>query len=444
MADPIKRKFSLQLSNPKDIQLDGEYSFSVGEFSIYEIPYPVYPTIGEHDYLKCEFCQNAYQKIYKILTDKYLGNESVEGFPNCCEGHKNLIGHKDFERKDFDNSPQMTAEKVIFTKQHIVNNINTKNWEKTINDYIDWCVESFGEMPRNCGLPLFLNDYYIYLKETVEKIKIDSDKKAKIISYLEKKRNNKPVNIDFEAIMAIYEKWYQMFPFHLAPQLSRLKNSYRTIIPFIKDTGIKNEFTGSEKLRYHTKDTLLEALENQTDSMLRQFTEYNLKKVWTLNEAKQAKFDLIITKRKHKLKEPYKGNPNNKERRYVKLLNKWYRDEKEFIDELISVLKDPIEVDVNNDNPYPNIFISVKGFRLFEALKSELVNEKTKYSDYSYIYYKMLNDSYLHNIKQQGFIDFLDKHYGADLGDRYSQFKSRNSSNAKKDIIYRKIKKDFR
>lgn len=70
----------------------GDRTYPYGKYTYYASPYPIYPTIGEHDYRKCDSCKNAHKKIVDLLKAK------VKKFPNCCEAHKKLLSLKDFHK----------------------------------------------------------------------------------------------------------------------------------------------------------------------------------------------------------------------------------------------------------------------------------------------------------------------------------------------------------
>ena len=93
----------------------GNRTYAYGEGTFYALPYPIQPTIGEHDYHHCETCQANHKQIIGLLKKK------VKNFPNCCNSHKRLLTLKEFNRSDFKDADKQCADKVIFTYQHILN-----------------------------------------------------------------------------------------------------------------------------------------------------------------------------------------------------------------------------------------------------------------------------------------------------------------------------------
>jgi len=138
---------------------------------MYDPPIETKPTIGSHDYNNCKECQTHIERITTGLRNKYEGNSEKKGFPFCCPFHSNLVQNPHFKKEDFDEVPEMIAFKVVFTHQHIINNINSDNWYKTITDYIEYTIMSFGQMPKGCGIPLYLDDYYRYVIYLIENTK---------------------------------------------------------------------------------------------------------------------------------------------------------------------------------------------------------------------------------------------------------------------------------
>ena len=106
-------------------------------------PFQTKPTTGEkHDYKTCENCLSSLVKLKISLQNKY------EEFPHCCKFHSNLASKDFFHKIDFKDAHIHTAEKIIFTYQHIINTIDTDNWKEEISNYIEYTVESFGKMPK--------------------------------------------------------------------------------------------------------------------------------------------------------------------------------------------------------------------------------------------------------------------------------------------------------
>jgi hypothetical protein len=94
-----------------------------------------------------------------------------------------------------------------------------------------------------------------------------------------------------------------------------------------------------------------------------------------------------------------------------------------------------------NINPYPKIFSSYIGFKIFDKFVKEIVNEKTEYADFSFLFYSLLKDDFIHDIGHKKFIDFLGKEYKVKFAADYNQFKFCNTDYKIK--AYSRIKREF-
>lgn len=71
--------------------------------------------------------------------------------------------------------------------------------------------------------------------------------------------------------------------------------------------------------------------------------------------------------------------------------------------------------DESNKNPFPRIFTSERGYRIFNSF-SENVNPNTQLSDYSFIYWKLYLDEFIHQgVAPKEFIDWLNKEFEVTL-----------------------------
>ena len=176
----------------------------------YATPYETNPTKGEHDFNGCEVCQNDLHRIKDQLTSKFNGLGKWQGreFPLCCSYHSKLPEFKEFNRDDFLNVPDMVAKKIIYTKQHIKNNYFSDNYYKEITDYIEYTIESFGLMPKDCGEPLFLGEYFSQILYYVEAIDDEPiERKGKLKEFLISSKNPKRHNpiTDINVLVSTYQ-----------------------------------------------------------------------------------------------------------------------------------------------------------------------------------------------------------------------------------------------
>lgn len=362
------------------------YKFCNTEFyemvgSSYEIPFETKPTEGEHDYTKCEGCKKNLHDITNILKIRFDGNGTdKKGFPFCCTYHSNLVKIKEFNRIFFVNIPEMVAKKIIYTNQHIINNHSSENWYKKLTDYIEWTVESFGQMPSGCGEPLFLGNYFYYTSDILKKNKdIPTEKRTRILEYLNLFQTPKsPQKTDLNILLGTYEKWLKIFPFELNSYFGNLKQYFEKQLPILSGKPEVNIYTGIAKAKMHTKSSLIESLINLTDALLTQINGITLYEKGLITDTNKMQLELVIESRKMKLKQGYKNNSTGEEQRYRKILKEWFEDEKRFFKEITPILnKAPQHNEQTLSREYRdlNIYFNSDRIKEFEEIEKEMVQK---------------------------------------------------------------------
>lgn len=303
-------------------------------------PFEIEAIPGKHDYKTCQHCQNSLTQLMKKFTLKYTGNKTTKGFPYCCSLHENLINYKGFKRNEFDHVPEMAAYKITFTRQHIINNIESKEWYKKITDYIEWAVLSFGSMPKDCGEPFLLSPYIRDIRSYLESNKVFNIlRRNQLVKFIDKIDN--PENDekkDLQVLLNTYESWIKIFPFGLNSYFGNLEKHYLSTLPLLVSKPQTNIYSGLSKTNYHTKESLIEALINITESLLTQINSLDLYEHGLLNDTTKIKLELLLNERKLRLKEGYKNDSPNEEHRYIKIIKQWFSDEKAFVNELTPLL----------------------------------------------------------------------------------------------------------
>lgn len=294
-------------------------------------------TLGEHDFNDCKTCQNTLVEISRMLRKRFEGGGSIQPFPYCCNGHRKLAKHKDFEKAYFRNVPEMVARKIIYTNQHIVNNQTADNWYKEITDYIDYAVLSFGKTPKNCGEPLYLHDYLDYTKHYIESNRVLSKKKKEqlilFVDKFQKPNVKKESDSNLQSLLSIYEKWLNIFPFELS-LFSDLKEKYYGELPVLDGAIEINKYTGLAQTKIHTKESLIKYLLNHTDNLLKEINSLTLFEAGKLSDVEKLGLEIIINSRKIKIKNGYSSTNSDEEIQYHKMINEWFEDEKKFIEEI--------------------------------------------------------------------------------------------------------------
>lgn len=364
----------------------GDQSFLYVKFDwVLITPFEITPTIGKYDYTKSEDCQKELVKITKALKGRFEGDKKRKGFPFCCQDYSNLVKIKEFDRAAYVNVPEMTAKKMIYTKQHILNNINSENWYKEIMDYIEWALQSFGQMPKDCGEPLYLSDYVHYVKDFLEKNEaIPQNKKSKILEFFESpSKKNNDTQTDFNVLIETYQRWLKIFPFEIS-FFAPLKPYFERHVPILGGKPEENKYAGFATVELHTKSSLIEFLMNVTNDLLTKINTLSLSEKGQLTEPQKIQLELIMSERRMKLKQGYINKSPNEEHRYRQILKMWFRDEKEFIDNIKeSVKSEPQQTDEktktdNQENSTRQKIESAFSFMQSNDLRThrQILNEK--------------------------------------------------------------------
>jgi len=354
--------------------------FEVTSSGAFEPPFEIEPTKGEHDFTTCEGCKKNLAELTSRLTVKFEGNAQKKSFPFCCSQHSNLLKVKEFNRASFTNVPVMVARKIIYTNQHIINNHSSENWYKVITDYIEWVIESFGQMPKGCGERLYLSDYFFYVTDLLERNEeIKAETKARlrefIITYQPPSENPKT---DLNVLLSTYQNWLKDFPFELNSYFGHLKQHYENLLPIMNGKPEKNIYSGVDEIKIYTKTSLIEELTNLTNSLLIQINGVTLQEKGLITDANKIKLELVINSRKQKLKQGYKKSSQNKEQTYMKMIEEWYADEKMFFDEITPLMK-PLPLQ-QNETKTDKLNAELGKYGFFELSKVKQLSEPNKQS----------------------------------------------------------------
>lgn len=374
----------------------------------YEIPFEIEPTKGEHDFTTCEICQKQIGDITEKLTLIFEGNKQKIGFPFCCDVHKGLLNFKEFNRADFVGVPKMIAKKIIYTNQHIDNNLISENWYKLITDYIDWAIDSFGKLPNIT--PLYLEHYFnVIIFCLHEKKEIEKEKKTRLLEYLNLYQTpTQSLKTDFNILLSTYEKWFKLFPFEIS-FFSKLKPQFEKQLPILNGEPEINMYSGKTKVKIHTKSSLIDALLNLTDKLIKQINPYTLYEKGLLTEPKKIKIEMILNEMKIDNEKGYTSQKENEEEKYRDILKKWFNRQKRFIDEIIPLVEalPPPPPETKTDKL--NAELVKYGF--FELPKVKQLSEPNKQSLVEMISTKPMPYG-IAMFDELGFCDYLDREQG--------------------------------
>lgn len=285
----------------------------------------------KHRYLECDICKKNYTHFLNELKEKY------EKFPNCCSLHGNLSKEKWFNKKDFDGTPQLVAEKLFNIWDHIQEYYEEKNWRTKIIDFIEYIFQSFGSFPEGYGEPLYFSHLVFNLEHYVMDIKEHPTRKAEILKFIyeynrptdNKEDSKSKKTTDFNILIGTYNEWYKAFPFGLS-FFSPLRNYFKSNVPIVSSIHT-NEYSGLTKATLTTKESLIEYLTNITENVITSINTNALFEQGKLPDIEKTELELIVADRQQKIREGYRSNAQNQDTQYRKILKEWLKDELEFI-----------------------------------------------------------------------------------------------------------------
>lgn len=306
----------------------------------YEPPYNITPTKGFHDFRQCEGCKLLLKQLISSFQAIFVGDNTRKGFPFCCEHHANLVKLNQFRKGHFANAPSMAARKIIYTYQHIVNSHNKSNWYQETTDYIEWAIESFGDMPQGCGSTLFLREFLSVIKKLlINNVEYDIQKKQQILDFLQSAEDSQEsFHNEVGHLIDIYQKWLDLFPFELNTYFGKIKSHYHNQLFILKGKTEKNIYSKSIRAIIHTKSSLLQALISLTERLLTETNGITIFEQGLITDANKIKLELAITSRRLKLKQGYSNIIPDDQLVFQSMVNEWLNDEKVFINEITPLL----------------------------------------------------------------------------------------------------------
>lgn len=280
-------------------------------------------------------CCEYHKSLFKIGLDRF------SNFPNCCEHHKKLNSAGWFKKSNYSYLPLKLVTTLAHTNHCISQCISNPNWFKEITDYIDYTKGSYGQFPDGYGAPLGLELYLHNLEKQIGAYKeMPKSKREKILGFIKKYSVSvKSVELtDLNILIGTYKKWVKEFPFELS-FLNHLKPHFENQMPILEGAGETNIYTGLTAFKVKTKESLIDFLVSTTENIITKINTLWLYEQGLITDAAKLKLELIIESRKMKLKEGYSNSSPDENHRYIKMLKSWFKDEKEFIDEVSPLLQ---------------------------------------------------------------------------------------------------------
>lgn len=313
-------------------------------------PYSIDPTEGSaHDYKECEGCKNAKLNIEEQLKRKFVR------FPFCCEWHQKLLKVNEFNKMDYANVPQITADKIIYCYQHIINSQDKDDWKQDITNYLEYAIESFGNFPEGYGVPLFIQDFMEHLIFRVEHNEdLKKEVKDYVISYIngfKKPISSENVN-PFNLLISRYNVWLKLFPFDL-PEFKHAKEYFEERTPLVIEEVSYNPYSKSSKGMLITENKLVDYLNSLTHKLLQKIDIANLQK----NEELSQYYSIIIAS-DYEIESGRLFNLfSNNELKYIDFIKKWIDVQKNYFQQTKELFKlnNQLKGDMYNDSYHESL-----------------------------------------------------------------------------------------
>lgn len=299
-------------------------------------------------------------------------NEWFSKFPKCCSDHSKLLGTKWFNKGEFKNVALKVVTQIHYTSYLIEDRLKNQDWYEDITDYIEYNVSSFGQLPAGYGGPVGLDAYLKGLKSEIEKDKkkvklLTPERSKKLIEFIDSYYEpGKSSNINLNELSTVYKNWLAAFPFQIE-FFSELKKYYSARLPIMQEKGVFNRYKGITAFKIITKSELLNNLYKTTIHLLRNINTSVLLKEGIIADTNKYEIDLKCES--HKLKQAQLLEAYSKEElKYIDVLRKWLKAEKEFFKDLEPLIKtkQPIpmhfktEIREIYDNKYLKVFLRDK------------------------------------------------------------------------------------
>jgi hypothetical protein len=315
--------------NKPFIEIDAEHftlsAFDTKPIEGYEMP--VNNETGESFPNCCTFHKSVFEGAQEWFIK----------FPNCCKQHKAMVSKWWYNKANYSGIAEKIVKQLSYTEHHISERINMDDWYNDITDYIEYNVSSFGHPA--IGLDLYLGNVKHYIENTESEI--HELKRKRLIDFIQTYYNSpKEYNkTDLNVLYSTYQKWLKVFPFDISFFIN-LKPYFENQLPIVNGQAETNRYTGTTKVKMHTKASLIDVLLYLTNDLLKQINPYVLYEKGLLTQPQKIKFELILNEMKIDNEQGYLSQKLNEEQRYRDTLKKWFDRQKRFIDEVTPLVKE--------------------------------------------------------------------------------------------------------
>lgn len=334
----FKREFEVFLKDDRKLRelLEGGKPFVQFEEEIYAKPFLIEEPKDFELPKNYPNCCEFHKGIPKYIQDWF------DRFPNCCKRHSYYEGKPWFKREAFLNVPEKIRLQLLYTEHHIATKINDVDWYKSITDYLEYNIASFGS--PEVGADRYISIIESFIRNADEsKSKIDKKKRELLTEYFD--RLKEPIDqqkTDLNILYSIFNKWVKTIPD--IGHFQKIKNEVANKFPMrlILYGGEYNPYLGETKFRTRTRSELIDFLIEITKNTLLFISNERREET---DETNYSDAHLDIVKENHRLKQNrLLIQYNKRERKYIKILKQWLKNEKQFFKEIQEILANSSEL----------------------------------------------------------------------------------------------------
>lgn len=352
-----------------------------------------------------EKCCVFHQKVYGYAVD------AQSKFPNCCEDHKNLITAKWFQPELYKDTPRKTLSTLHYAEHAISTLINGENWYNDITDYLDYCYESFGQLPAGYGNPLGIGLFHTNIIHWLEDREgLEPTKRAELLQYFNQRFDIPDRgSLDINILLDTYRKWLAIFPFTISFFRDIKDRFVQAMPPLLKETTTYNKYSKKKKAKLLSVQELTSFLTELTKQLLKEINTQELVRQSVLPDISSRTVEIINEDFRIK-NELLLGAYSNGELEYLRVLSTWLTYQKEYFKDIKDFVFNP---KTQSADKQENLMLSgMAKYGFYElpkvkALNSIAISQLENHLTNNHIPYQIAMFDYL------GFIEHLTTHFQA-------------------------------
>jgi hypothetical protein len=282
------------------------------------------------------FCCDFHRGIYQAATESY------QRFPDCCAAHQRLKTAPWFSKDQYAYSPLKVVNTVDYTINWINNHLDSENWYKAIQDYLEYTIRSYGQLPDGHGpapgRQLYISNISQFIAEADH---IPEIKRLKLADYLKiyvKPAASSLTGTDLNLLIDYYRRWLRVFPFEL-DLFKNIRPYFEQRIPIIKGVGTTNGCNQLTAVPLKNQKELKEFLFETTIKLVQLVNTKDLFEQGKLTNIGKTQIDLVNARRQMEIND-YATEGWKDRQSYVRFLKKWFADEQRYLKELKKLLSD--------------------------------------------------------------------------------------------------------